>query len=67
MIILSYNQIRIDSIHVWCVANPVTHNIGKTRAITFSRENNTLFYKYEIGILVLLLLIFYGSGSFNRF
>ena len=36
-------QLDIDSIQLWCTANFMNLNTGKTRAITFSRKTNTFF------------------------
>ena len=41
-------QSDIDSIQGWCVAKFIRFSISKTRAITFSRNTNILFFKYRL-------------------
>jgi hypothetical protein len=50
-------QLNIDSIQRWCTANFINLNTGKTRAITFSRKINTLFFNINLGIFILHVLI----------
>lgn len=38
----------IDSIHCWCVANPMTLSTDKTIFITFTRKINAINYKYKL-------------------
>jgi hypothetical protein len=51
-------QLDIDSIQSWCTANFMNLNTGKTRANTFSRKTNTLFFlNINLGIFILHVLI----------
>ena len=41
-------QADIEDKQAWCAANCVKLNVSKTRAITFSRKTNGLYYVYKI-------------------